>query len=77
VAERDDLQRQWLADPPASASAFSEADALLAQWTQELVLPRDVRPWWVRRYWLERDRRARLRPLSRPLDQLTRSNTSR
>jgi dipeptidase len=77
VAERDEVQRQWLADPPASASAFREADALVARWTQELGLPRDVRPWWVRRYWLERDRRARLHPLYGPVDQVTLSNTSR
>jgi dipeptidase len=77
VAERDEVQRRWLVDPPASASAFSEADALVARWTQELGLPRDVRPRWVRRYWLERDRRAGLRPLHGPLDQVTLSNTSR
>jgi dipeptidase len=77
VVERDEVQRRWLVDPPSSASAFSEADALVARWTQELGLPRDVRPRWVRRYWLERDRRARLRPLHGPLDQVTLSNTSR
>ena len=31
VAERDALEREWLASPPTGAAAFAQADALLAQ----------------------------------------------
>ena len=58
IAERDRVQRQWLEHPPASADAFAEADELLERWTAEVGEPADVRPWWVRRYWRERDERA-------------------
>jgi dipeptidase len=63
-AERDEVERRWLASPPEPAAAFAEADRLLATWTAR-VLPRieaehvrDVRPAWVRRYWRVRDARA-------------------
>lgn len=58
LAERDDVQSRWLLDPPASGEAFREANELLERWTQALPLADDRRPWWVRRYWRERDRRA-------------------
>ncbi len=60
TTERDEVERRWLADPPSSASAFAQADELLKRWTDGLPAVSDARPWWVRRYWQERDRRAGL-----------------
>ena len=60
TAERDEVERRWLMDPPSSASAFEQADELLRRWTEGLPAISDARPWWVRRYWAERDRRAGL-----------------
>ena len=63
LAERDDVEAGWLADPPPSAGAFAEADRLSARWAEEAEgrLPvRDRRPWWVRRSWAVRRRRAGL-----------------
>jgi dipeptidase len=60
--ERDQIEERWLADPPESRAAFAEADDLLAKWTQVVSsqdVP-DVRPWWVRRYWVRRNRWAGL-----------------
>jgi dipeptidase len=54
---RDQTETRWLENPPDSRAAFCEGDSLLAEWT-ELVAARnvkDVRPWWVRRYWARRD----------------------
>ena len=62
IPERDELERRWLSDPPESAAAFAQADELLRRWTKDLGATQDVRPWWVRRYWQERDRRAGLPP---------------
>ena len=62
VAERDALEREWLASPPTGAAAFAQADALLAEWTERVAaqMSADARPVWVRRYWRVRDRRAAL-----------------
>jgi secernin len=57
-AQRDDVQQHWLADPPASSAAFAQADDLLERWAYELGALDDLRPWWVRRYWRDRDRSA-------------------
>ncbi len=55
------LERRWHAEPPRSADAFAEADAFLEAWTKRASEPgADRRPWWARRYWTERDRRAAL-----------------
>jgi hypothetical protein len=61
--ERDAVETRWLASPPDPAIAFREADQLLAEWTAriESEVVRDLRPWWVRRYWRMRDLRAGLR----------------
>ena len=58
--ERDELERRWLGEPPASAAALAEADDLLERWTAlvEDAVGSDVRPPWVRHYWRVRDRRA-------------------
>jgi secernin len=72
TAERDEVERRWLADPPASASAFEQADELLRRWTRGLPAITDARPWWARRYWQDRDRRAGLDTASaRPTTHLT------
>ncbi|MBK5287294.1 MAG: C69 family dipeptidase [Acidimicrobiia bacterium] len=58
--ERDDLEAKWLVDPPEPAAAFAEADRLVAAWTETVAreLGRDRRPFWARRYWQVRNRRA-------------------
>ena len=58
LAERDEVQRGWLVERPASAVAFAQADELLERWTDELGSLADRRPWWVRRYWHQRDSRG-------------------
>ncbi|HEX9188961.1 MAG TPA: hypothetical protein VGB87_17915, partial [Vicinamibacteria bacterium] len=62
LAERDAVEARWLASPPLSSDAFAEADRLLAAWTEAACRQRapDRRPWWVRRYWRVRNRRAGL-----------------
>jgi hypothetical protein len=59
---RDQLEKRWLAAPPTPMEAFSEGDALLGEWTAAVSTKqiRDVRPWWVRRYWRKRNRWAGL-----------------
>ena len=55
------LEARWLAARPASVDAFAEADALLESWLKRTAEPGpDRRPWWARRFWSERDRRAGL-----------------
>jgi hypothetical protein len=58
--ERDALESTWLREPPESAVAFLEHGRRLAAWTEaaEGITAPDVRPWWVRRYWALRNRRA-------------------
>jgi dipeptidase len=60
AAERDEIERRWLADPPEPADAFAEADRLLERWTEGVwaIEAGDTRPVWVRRYWDARNRRA-------------------
>ncbi len=62
VAERDAVERRWIADPPEPDAAFTEADDLTERWISDVAgaKRRDVRPPWVRRYWQVRDRRAGL-----------------
>ncbi len=59
ATERDALEARWLEQEPRSAEAFAEADAFLETWTKRTSESGpDRRPWWVRRYWAERERRA-------------------
>jgi hypothetical protein len=58
LAERDQVEREWLEEPPSSAAAFAAGDELLERWTSELGQLADERPWWVRRYWVQRERAA-------------------
>ena len=59
---RDDIESRWLAAPPDPHDAFAEAERHLAAWTAaaEARPFADRRPFWVRRYWRTRDRRAGL-----------------
>lgn len=59
---RDRTEVTWLADPPAAAEAFAEADRLEAEWADDVEragagLP-DRRPRWVRREWRALDEAA-------------------
>jgi dipeptidase len=59
--EQAALEARWLAERPTSADAFAEGDALLEAWTKRAAEPGpDLRPWWARRYWQLRERRAAL-----------------
>ena len=58
--ERDRVERSWIAEPPSSAAAFAVGDELLERWTADLGELPDRRPWWVRRYWRQRQRRAEM-----------------
>ncbi|MBP8807723.1 MAG: C69 family dipeptidase [Kofleriaceae bacterium] len=60
VAARAPLEASWLAAPPAPADAFAAHHALLAQFTPRAAATTDDRPWYVRRYWRTRARRAGL-----------------
>jgi hypothetical protein len=60
-AEIHAIESRWRDASPRSADAFAEADAFLEAWTKRTAEPgADRRPWWARRYWAERDRRAAL-----------------
>jgi dipeptidase len=53
------LEARWYDARPTSAEAFAEADAFLEEWTKRTAeRGPDRRPWWARRYWAERNRRA-------------------
>lgn len=61
LAERDALEAAWLVETPESAEAFARHRELLARWNaqlDEMPLGGDERPWFVRRYWTARNRRA-------------------
>lgn len=60
--ERDAIEREWLAAPPDSETAFEEHACLLARWTDRVsnLWRRDKRPVVVRAYWRKRNRRAGL-----------------
>jgi dipeptidase len=60
ASERAEVEARWREEPPTPTAAFDEADALLRSWTERVYSdePHDRRPFWVRRYWQARDRRA-------------------
>lgn len=62
VAERDEVERGWLASPPDPWEAFTTADALTRRWVTQLRSDGmgDRRPPVVRRYWRQRDHLAGL-----------------
>ena len=62
AAERDAVERGWLAAPPTTAAAFAEAERCEARWLADLRaagLP-DRRPRWLRSLWGAWDRAAGL-----------------
>ncbi len=60
LPERDVIERRWLAEPPPSEAAFAQEQEAVERWTRELGSVAEARPWWVRRYWEQRNRRAGL-----------------
>jgi secernin len=58
--ERDEIERQWLEDPPPAEEAFETAADLLESWLDRVPDGPDHRPAFVRRYWRVRDRQAGL-----------------
>lgn len=75
--ERDQLESDWIAQPPVSAEAFMSAENLERKWLKDCLAlqPEDRRPWYVRRIWNKLDRDAGInredtfyltRPESRP-----------
>ena len=62
ASERDAFEAAWLAHPPEPPTAWAEGERLLAQWTEAVLsrsaersaASRDLRPFWVRRYWAKR-----------------------
>ena len=62
AAERDAVERAWLAAPPSTADAFAAADSMEERWWQDLRtadLP-DRRPRWLHSLWDGWDRAAGL-----------------
>jgi hypothetical protein len=57
---RERTETRWIADPPPSPSAFSEADRLERGWLADVsgAQLRDRRPAWVRRSWRAYDHAA-------------------
>jgi dipeptidase len=67
LAERDQLEADFFSGKVKSADAFATAQKAVAQWTHRVEaelekkgLGADVRPFYARRYWKKRNRRAGL-----------------
>ena len=60
AADRDRLERSWIADPPATEVALAAGEEARERWLPaiERVTVRDSRPWWARRAWQGYDRAA-------------------
>jgi dipeptidase len=58
--ERDTIESAWLAAPPDSQAAFDEHGRLESRWLERVLAEpaRDVRPWYVRRFWQRANARA-------------------
>ena len=55
--ERDEIEQQWLADPPDSQEAFDLHRTRITEWASRVDgsgSSDDVRPWFARRYWNKR-----------------------
>jgi secernin len=67
-AERDRLEREWIAAPPRSEIAFSESAAAERRWLAELVAAEhpDVRPSWLAELWRDLDEAAGLLAVDAP-----------
>ena len=53
-------ERAWLRDPPEPEKAFALGNFHLKKWHRQVAEARldDIRPFWVRHYWRQRNRRA-------------------
>jgi len=62
IEDRDQVQSEWLENPPEPADAFAQADDLLTQWTERVAAHpvADTRPAWAKRYWDKRNTRANI-----------------
>ncbi|MCB8955312.1 MAG: C69 family dipeptidase [Nocardioides sp.] len=60
AADRDRLERSWVADPPPTAQALEAGLEARERWwpAVERVTERDTRPWWTRRAWASYDEAA-------------------
>ena len=60
AADRDRLERAWVAEPPTTEDALATGDEVRERWWPgvEQVTRRDARPWWVRRRWDSFERAA-------------------
>ncbi|HEU5037282.1 MAG TPA: carcinine hydrolase/isopenicillin-N N-acyltransferase family protein [Nocardioides sp.] len=60
AADRDRLERAWIADPPSTEEALAAGDEMRERWwpAVEQVTRRDSRPWWLRRRWDSFERAA-------------------
>ncbi|GAA1134524.1 hypothetical protein [Nocardioides aquiterrae] len=60
AADRDRLERAWVADPPSTAEALATGDRVRERWwpAVEQVTRRDARPRWLRRRWESFERAA-------------------
>jgi secernin len=58
--QRDELEARWLDETPDPRAAFARGDTLVTEWSEKVaaIEPKDVRPFWVRRYWHTRNARA-------------------
>jgi len=62
--ERDTIEAAWLAAPPDSQAAFDEFGRMENRWLERVLANavRDVRPWYVRRWWQKANERAGMQP---------------
>jgi secernin len=57
VAERDQIEAEWLDDPPSAQDVFAEHPKLIERWAAAVAEKddgTDIRPLWARRYWAKR-----------------------
>lgn len=54
--ERDAQEKEWVASPPDSVTAFQTGRVLLQEWTEAVTAREcdDTRPKWTQRYWEKR-----------------------
>ena len=58
LGDRNDLEARWLEYAPSGQQAFDTYTELLAMWSarfDDAPEPRDIRPWFTRRYWSRQD----------------------
>ncbi|GAA1798828.1 hypothetical protein GCM10009795_050390 [Nocardioides hankookensis] len=60
AADRDRIQRRWLADRPTAEDALAQGAEARERWRAGIdgVTARDTRPWWVQRRWAGFERAA-------------------